>query len=322
MAYQRARARARAHDTTPSHVLIIVCDEVMESIEGELFRFCEEDKNLLAFVSTCGSSFEGSRRVCRHALIFVPGLTDGFMSLNYTTYLSRQLQQLDFSLVQVNLSSSFNQFGFSSLQQDCKEIGKLVAALKSRYGFKYLLFMGHSTGAQDVLFFLRYGDSDLTKQVNAVILQGAVSDRDIMKTFDQTPQMKKEAQLLAEQKRKECFLSDRLYDAPVTAERFLSLSGRLTPDDMFSVDLTEEELGPIFTAVNVPILMYFSESDEYIPDADRQRALSDKIVAVLKKQGVQVECVHLPGDHGLSTKQFYQPFIDQVLEFIQANFTL
>lgn len=293
----------------------------MESIEGELFRFFEDDKNLLAFVSTCGSTPERPRPVCRHAVILVAGLGDGFMSLSYTTFLSRQLLQLDFSLVQVNLSSSFNQFGFSSLQQDCKEIGWLVAALKSRYNFEHVILMGHSTGSQDALYFLRYGDPELVQHVNAVILQGVVSDRDVMETFEQTPQMKKEAQLLAGQGRGACFLSERLYDAPITAERFLSLIGRLTPDDMFSVDLTEEELRPIFAVVKVPVLMCFSEEDEYVPDASQQRTVVGRMVTVLKKRGVPVECVYLPGDHGLTKKQFYQPFVEKVCDFIQACVT-
>ena len=284
-------------------------DKKMASVDGEMFCFHEENKNLLAFVS---------QRKCSHAFVLLGGLGDGFMSLSYTSYLSSELRELDFSLVQVNLSSSFNQFGFSSLQQDCKELCWLVSAIKDRYHFQSIVLSGHSTGNQDLLYLLRHGNPDITKHVTAIVLQGAVSDRDVMETFEETLRMTKEASALVEQGKQMQFLSDRLYDAPVTAERFLSLVGRLTPDDMFSVDLTEEELTPIL-AVKVPILMCFSKEDEYVPKPDQQRELTDRMVNVLKKQGVAVECVYLAGDHGLTKKQFYQPFVEQVCNFLQKN---
>ena len=119
--------------------------------------------------------------------------------------------------------------------------------------------IGHSTGNQDVLYFLRHGDPDFTQHVSAIILQGAVSDRDVMVTFEETPRMTKESSELVREGKGDRFLSDRLYDAPVTAERYSSLIGRLTPDDMFSVDLTEEELKGVLGAVKVPVLMCFMQ---------------------------------------------------------------
>ena len=286
------------------------------AIEGEMFGFCEQNKNLVAFVSTCKNP---SKRICSNAVILLPGLGDGFMSLSYTWFLQMRLQTLDFSLVQVNLSSSFNQFGFSSLQQDCKEIGQLVGAIKTRYNFQRIVLIGHSTGNQDVLYFLRHGDPQLTRHVSAIILQGAVSDRDVMATFEETPRMTKESSELVKQGKGDHFLSDRLYDAPITAERYCSLIGRLTPDDMFSVDLTEEELRGVLGAIKVPVLMCFSEEDEYTPNPAQQRALTERMVTVLTSQGVAVECVFVPGDHGLTSKQYYQPYVEQVCSFIQAN---
>ena len=53
--------------------------------------------------------------------------------------------------------------------------------------------------------------------------------------------------------------------------RLLSLAGRLTEDDMFSTDLTEEELDPILNSVKIPIQLCFSENDEYVPDISAQK---------------------------------------------------
>ena len=286
------------------------------SIEGEMFGFCKKDKNLVAFVSTCKEPY---KRICTNAVILLPGLGDGFMSLSYTWFLKLELQKIDFSLVQVNLSSSFNQFGFSSLKQDSKEIGKLIDALKTRYNFQRIVMIGHSTGNQDVLYFLRHGDPHLTQHVSAIILQAAVSDRDVMVTFKETPRMTNESSELVREGKGDHFLSDRLYDAPITADRYSSLIGRLTPDDMFSVDLREEELKGVLGAVKVPVLMCFSEEDEYVPNRAEQRAMTDRMVSVLTGQGVIVKCVFMPGDHGLTSKHYYQPFVEQVCGFIQAN---
>jgi len=43
---------------------------------------------------------------------------------------------------------------------------------------------------------------------------------------------------------------------------------------MFSVDLREDELEPILTPVRVPILLCFSEHDEYVPDKVGQKAFA------------------------------------------------
>eukprot|EP01136_Pigoraptor_vietnamica_P021402 Opistho-1_new@71484 len=55
------------------------------------------------------------------------------------------------------------------------------------------------------------------------------------------------------------------WDSPITAYRYHSLSGRLTEDDMFSNDLTENELRSIFAPVVCRSLWVVSTGDEYVP---------------------------------------------------------
>ena len=187
-------------------------------MEGQLARVCDENPNLVAFVS-----MKAGQKVCGNALVLIAGLTDGFMSLPYTESLSRGLLAVDYSLVMVNLSSSWSQFGFRSLARDSEELKKHVAFLKERYDFHKITLLGHSTGAQDALYFLRYGKPEVTSFVSGVILQGGVSDRDgmTMEPFaSQIPPMITEAKKLESEKKGESVLSTRFLGAPITAYRY------------------------------------------------------------------------------------------------------
>lgn len=106
-----------------------------------MFRFTSRDKNLLGFMSVTSKSTPYT-----NALILIAGQTDGFLSLNYTPFLATKLRTKDYSLIQVNLSSSFNQFGFNSLYSDVEDLTELVSFLKDKYKFKKMVFMGSSTG--------------------------------------------------------------------------------------------------------------------------------------------------------------------------------
>ena len=286
----------------------------MEGVPGMLTRFCTKDKNLLAFISV---NEKGS--ICSNALVLIPGLTDGMMALPYTTPLHYSLLKLDFSLVQINLSSSFNQFGFNSLEQDKIELDKLLGFLKEKYKFEKILVCGHSTGCQDILYFLRFGDHP--SLINGVILQGAVSDRDISATMETTNTMMAEAQELVYQGKHGQILSQKFDDvAPISAQRFLSLSGKLTPDDMFSVDLTVDELKPILEPVKVPILLCFSEEDEYVPNKVSQVKFANRMVSLLRTTSPSAQLVYIPkADHAISNN--YEIFIDHVITFVKTFLT-
>ena len=124
------------------------------TMQGCMFQFSARDKNLLAFIS-----LNSDKQPCRNAVVFIAGQTDGFLSLNYTPFLSENLLRFDYSLVQVNLSSSFLQFGFGSLQTDSKELTELVKAIKKTYQFRKIVFMGHSTGKYSrVTLYYAYGN--------------------------------------------------------------------------------------------------------------------------------------------------------------------
>ena len=284
--------------------------KMADGVEGIMFRFSASKTNLVAFVT-----LKKDRKACRNALILIPGLTEGFMSMAYTQRLSEAILDLDCSLVQINLSSSFRQFGFSSLECDSLELTELLRTLKEKFSFGRVVILGHSTGAQDTLYYLRYGE--LASMVNAVILHSAVSDRDSLVTEPNTAAMTEEAMALKAAGRESRILTEFTAGSPITASRFLSLIGRLTPDDMFSVDLDDTELIPILGAVRVPIFLCFSAGDEYVPDKDAQRRFADRMVNVLKQySGCRVQMEYFEGNHGLSEERFYTPFVSSVVNFL------
>ncbi len=286
----------------------------MSSIDGRMFHFSKSDKNLVAFVSLNTNS---DQKPCKNAVLLVPGQEDGFMSMAYAPSLSKALLAKGFSLVQAQISSSFMQFGFSSIEKDCEELTLLVSYLKEELAFETIVFIGHSTGAQDAIYFLRH--SPVKKLVSAVILQGAVGDRDIIHSQPPLLEMLEEARRLREEGKEKTILTNSLdlYNAPLMASRYLSFGERLGKEDMFSVDLTEEELSGILEPICIPIMLCFSTKDEFIPDHPAQRELAKRMVKVLKAQLVPVvECKDYDGDHGLTTEAMYSPFVEDVMKFI------
>ena len=100
--------------------------------------------------------------------------------------------------------------------------------------------------------------------------------------------------------------------------RLLSLTGKGTPDDMFSTDLTEAELDPILQPVKVPISLCYSEQDEYVPDLPALQEFTQKMAGVLRKYSSRVECKYYTGDHGLSKPEFYESFVKDAVAFVAS----
>jgi alpha-beta hydrolase superfamily lysophospholipase len=282
-------------------------------MDGQMFRYSEEDKNLIGFVSLNTSS----RTVCSSAVILVPGLTDGFMSMNYTQHLSKELIAINFSLVQVNLSSSFYQFGISSLQNDSKELTQLVKYIRSEYNFQKMFLLGSSTGTQDALWFAEH--SEACKLIDGFILQAPISDRDVMAEMDSTQRLLEEARRLRTGGSMDSLLSEKFEGAPITAYRYLSLAERLGDDDMFSVDLTMEELKRVIPKVPVPIALCYSAEDEYVPNMEGLRETAKRLSTILEETSPKVDVKYFSGDHGLSKPEYYIPFVEYVCHFVSTS---
>ncbi|ORX35153.1 hypothetical protein BD324DRAFT_582746 [Kockovaella imperatae] len=213
------------------------------------------------------------------AVIFIGGLTNGLMSVDYVSALSSTLETAGWKLIQMHWSSAYDGYMTGSLDRDVSEMASLVKHLRSQVvlGLETVVLMGHSTGCQDVMHYLTSPSSDSRPTVEGGILQAPVSDREyyeqvdndythIWRTrFDQAEQMVKEGK------------GDHLLDwefsqkvGHATAYRLISLYAKGGDDDYFSSDLPNEHeephkhpLSASFGELPVPILALWSGNDEF-----------------------------------------------------------
>lgn len=86
------------------------------------------------------------------------------------------------------------------------------------------LLIGHSTGCQDAVFYMKHGRPDLRKRVVGVVLQAPVSDREQLETLPGTEGFVKEARARGGGGE---LMPVEVTDAPITAARFLSLATKV-----------------------------------------------------------------------------------------------
>lgn len=191
-------------------------------MNGQLVRYCEENR-LAAFVSG-----DINADTC---LIFIPGLTDGLLALPYLPELDRRCREAAVALVQPILRSSYLGYGTATLAHDAADIAQLVAFLTSSPGSmkksKFFL-MGHSTGCQDILRFLRDAQP-ANALIRGCILQGPVSDREWLHYSNEAHDMENLIQKAHELGGGDELMPRATDPAPITARRFLSFASRGYP---------------------------------------------------------------------------------------------
>lgn len=183
---------------------------------GELFIY-DEDSRLTAFETGPTESTE--------TVVFIGGLGDGFNAVPFLEPLEKQLTKLNYSLIQVQLSSSNQGYGTSNLQTDSKELDLLVTYLKDKRGKTKVIFLGHSTGCQDCYWHNKYGKT--SQHIAGYILQAPVSDREHFKA--NLPNFEKTLDLAIKYRKEgkgQELLPRDSFDAPITADRFFSFSAK------------------------------------------------------------------------------------------------
>ncbi len=252
------------------------------SLRGELTVY-KNDPTLVMFTS--GPEVSDSEGTA----VFIGGLTDGPMSLSYLPALAAALEEKRWRLCQPTLSSAYLGFGVSDLDTDAEELDLVVDRILAsasaigegdeRTPKKHAVaLVGHSTGCQDIVHFLRQGRR--RADIAAAVLQAPVSDREAM-----CMEFGEEAIAAANAAAREmCAKGGGInlmprstpgtFGAPVSAARYASLSGRMTLDDLFSSDLTAAELsqqiGHMGHASAPPSLWVRSADDEYAPCSRRE----------------------------------------------------
>ncbi|KAG0580114.1 hypothetical protein KC19_4G147700 [Ceratodon purpureus] len=203
----------------------------------------------------------------KQQVVFIGGLTDGFLATDYVEPLAKALEAEKWSLVQPLFTSSYTGFGTSSLKEDAIEIEQLLNYLIDQEDSEGFILVGHSTGCQDIVHYLRTG-GHCTRAVRGAILQAPVSDREFRATLPETqPMLELAEKMIKEGKGEELMPRDASPEAPITANRFRSLSAYMGDDDLFSSDFSDAQLKARLGHMSrVPCQVIFSMADEYVPD--------------------------------------------------------
>jgi alpha-beta hydrolase superfamily lysophospholipase len=289
-------------------------------LSGQLFLYAQ---GRAAFETTiAGGGAELSSNKC----ILLGGLSDGLLPVPYTQRLADACQEHDWSLVQPILSSSYLGFGHGSLQRDCEELQELVRYLTEYRNGKEFALVGHSTGCQDAVYFLKHADSELRSKFRMVALQAPVSDRGGVENRKGFSEKLAHAQTLVQGGKGQEMLPRSHHWAPITAQRFVDLHEKGGADDFFSSDFTDvelaERLGHVGTHDNLNMLVVFSGSDEYVPSHVDSVALTDRLVEAMNSNCSHdkrvAESLYLEtGNHNLSEgPNDSQTFVDRISDIL------
>jgi pimeloyl-ACP methyl ester carboxylesterase len=275
-------------------------------LTGHLFPYARNRVAFESFPSSLESTTTtGDSVQIPNKCILLGGLSDGLWPVPYTTQLLDALPTNNWSLIQPILSSSYTGFGHSGgLDTDVAELDELLDYLKLHRHCSNAALVGHSTGCQIIVHYLKHGRN--TDLISMAALQAPVSDREsatICHDLDpnspdrnaQLQQQHIERQASFLQRAKEMKSQNALDEmmprnafwAPITARRFLDLFEVGGTDDYFSFDFTNAELHQRLHHVGRVasptlqrrrprrVLVACSGSDEYVPAfVDSQQLLT------------------------------------------------
>ncbi|CAH9080555.1 unnamed protein product [Cuscuta europaea] len=251
----------------------------------------------------------------KQQVIFIGGLTDGFLATEYLEPLAIALDKEKWSLVQFLLSSSYSGYGTSSLKQDAVELDQLISYLINKEDSEGVVLLGHSTGCQDIVYYLRT-NAACSRAVRAAILQAPVSDREYRATLPDTASMIDLAsKMISEGRGSELMPREANPDAPITAYRYHSLSAYNGDDDLFSSDLSDDQLKQrLGHMVSTPCQVIFSMGDEYVPDYVDKKALVDRLCRAMGgAEKAEIEY----GNHSLSNR--VGEAVEAIMNFVKRD---
>lgn len=251
----------------------------------------------------------------KQQVIFIGGLTDGFLATEYLEPLAIALDKEKWSLVQFLLSSSYSGYGISSLKQDAIELDQLINYLINKEDSEGVVLLGHSTGCQDIVYYMRT-NAACSRAVRAAIFQAPVSDREYLATLRETAAMIDLAStMISEGRASELMPREANPDAPITASRYHSLCAYNGDDDMFSSDLSDDQLRMRLGHMsNTPCQVLFSMADEYVPEYVDKKALVDRLCKAMGgAEKVEVEW----GNHSLSNR--VEEAVQAIIDFVKRE---
>eukprot|EP00854_Cymbomonas_tetramitiformis_P024653 gene24653-29991_t len=288
-----------------------VSTNCIPGLSGRLYRYQVAPHALQAFESPETHEFD-----C--FVIYIGGLTDGLLACSYVEPLARSCASLGWACVQPVLSSSYTGYGTGSLSRDAGELANLLTFLRDHRGLKQACLVGHSTGCQDAVFFMRNAEPEIRSLVTGCVLQAPVSDREAaaLENEDVVGLLHKAERMVAENRAHE-ILTLHYGFVPITATRYISLFGRLGDDDMFSSDLTDKELQELLSHMSgTKTLIAFSGGDEYVPATVDKAVLVKRIMTAMGDSATAV--VLDDATHNLAAPpQAMLTFLSSVKDFLK-----
>ena len=290
--------------------------------EGEVFLYDQMFGYAGFEAGAAHERCEGSK-----AVVCIGGLTDGLLSLRYLPALAAELRRVGWRTFQPVLESSYRGWGLASLDEDVAGIDKFLSFLLSSRGITEVVLLGSSTGCQDAVHYLKAGK--LISHVRGIVLQAPVSDREALEVEagDEHIQSLHEfgelaSKMISEGRGEEMMprAACELFGPPhvISAYRFDSLSRRLGDDDMFSSDLSQDELMQRLGHVHTPALLVASADDEYVPKRVDASKLCHRMADAMAAGVAQTaECLVLAqGGHGVRGPEPQTRFIHAVAGFV------
>lgn len=251
----------------------------------------------------------------KQQLIFIGGLTDGFLATQYLEPLASALDKEKWSLVQFLLSSSYSGYGISSLKEDAMELDQLISYFINKEDSEGVILLGHSTGCQDIVHYMRT-NAACSRAVRSAILQAPVSDREFRATLPETAHMIDLAsKMISEGRGSDLMPRVANLDSPITAYRYHSLCAYMGDDDLFSSDLSDDQLKQRLGHMsNTPCQVIFSMADEYVPDYVDKKALVNRLCRAMGgAEKVEIEW----GNHSLSNR--VEEAVQAIMNFVKRE---
>ncbi|KAF2197022.1 DUF1749-domain-containing protein [Delitschia confertaspora ATCC 74209] len=266
---------------------------------GVLHRYTSK---LVAFEHTpspCHSASTLQDPSTLNTLLWVGGLGDGLLTVDYPTAIAKSLPP-NWRLAHVVLTSAYNGWATGSLKRDAEELGKAVVYFRELRGNGKVVLMGHSTGCQDLMEYIVGAGHEARPTVNGMVLQAGVSDREAL-VQELHPEVYNSTVELAQQMLKEGRQNDILprndaskaFGSAMTAYRWLSLASpdKNGDDDYFSSDLDDEKLASTFGKIvkETPVMFLFSGSDEHVPGFVDKKGLVERWTGFVRRGGGVVD---------------------------------
>lgn len=284
---------------------VVPCMSPYGSFQGTLFQY-KTFPSLVAFESNPPVTPS-----CPNKCILIGGLGDGLIPTPYTKDLERICHESGWSLVQPILSSSGMGFGHGTLSRDTDELCDLMTYLIHHHDAQNFTFVGHSTGCQNSVHFMKYAkEKNLISRVKLIALQAPVSDREAATLGPQIDKNIEHAKRLQERGEEDEMMPRNAFWAPLTARRYLSLLEFGGEDDFFSSDYEDRELclrlrhlGQTGGLTGLKVLVAYSGGDEYVPSFVDKDILLQRLCGAINSGSESETAIPLmlkTGNHNLS----------------------